>query len=148
MPPAIIPAVIAGVVGIGSMINQNVQNKNAIKNNETQQASAVSNAQSATKTGQASEAAYNAANPNPTAGATVTPPPAANYAGPSTAGKTLSPASAVTANPLVKSILQAAQTGGSAPSAGSAPLLSGAPSGVGGGANTNALVQKILSAAA
>jgi hypothetical protein len=145
MPPAIIPALIAGVVGIGTMINGNVQQKAAIKNNETQQASAVANAKNATADAQKQLATYNAANPAPTQAPTGPDP--------TLAGKPPAPTmgSGQGNSPFISAIMNAAQTGGSMPSLGSAPPVPIQTPG--GGANVSGqstanLIQKILGTAA
>ncbi len=47
MPAAALPAIIGGVLGVGSMIDQNVQSKAAIKNNQNAQDQAAAQTQKA-----------------------------------------------------------------------------------------------------
>jgi cytoskeletal protein RodZ len=147
VPPAIIPALIAGVVGIGTMINGNVQQKAAIKNNETQQASAVGNAQQATANAQKQLATYNAANPAPTQAPTAAP---ATMGAPAQAAPAPGNGNTQGNSPLIGAIMNAAQTGSSLPSGGSAAVPLATP---GGGATTSGtstanLIAKILGSAA
>ena len=59
-----LPVLIPLVLGVASMIGQNVQNKAAIKNNETQQAAAVQNAKDASSAAQNQVSSWLTSNPN------------------------------------------------------------------------------------
>lgn len=65
MPPAIAAIAVPLVLGAATMVSQNVQNKAAIKNNETQQASNLANAQGAWNTAKTNTDNWLTANPSP-----------------------------------------------------------------------------------
>jgi hypothetical protein len=153
MPPAVaIPAAVSLLVAGGSMINQNVQNKATLKNNENQQAAAVANAQQATKNAQGQIAAWNQANPAPKPVVTAPPPagpkmtaapPAVTAPGVPTPPAAANAQKAATpsgpANPLVTAIVRSAMQQAQSPAAGANPVAN---------AGTNALVSQILARAA
>lgn len=93
MPPAVaVPLAAAALTAGASAVAQNVQNKAAIKNNQTQQQAAVNNAQSAWQNAQNNYNSWTQANPSPFSGAKITgPTPGAygNYSGPPLAAQIL-----------------------------------------------------------
>lgn len=109
MPVPIIAAVITGVIG---MVEQNVQQKAAIKNNENQQTAAVQNAATQANKAQASVSPYL----QPGQGGTVGSPPGAQKQAPAAAQQvprqTINPqAAAMAPKPLQAAQAQPAQPG-------------------------------------
>jgi hypothetical protein len=114
--PGIVPFIplIASVVGgAGAMVDQNVQNKAAIKNNENQQAASLANAKAANAQAQQTMNAFTANNPAPTGG--VAPPPAGSNTGTLAPQSRAQAATPQTLTPAMQAAIMQRQAAPSAP---------------------------------